>query len=204
MEVKTMKANWSRVALVGCLALLLVACDQIAAPALPDDTIPSSTVMPLGVQTQKEPATALPAQELDKDGTQMAQPASTPSSSGLEGLIEKAKEELAQRLSISVPQIRLVEARGVVWPNSSMGCPQPGMRYIQVPYDGALIILEVEGELFEYHVGGNRGLFLCEMVYKDPNTPPQIDITTLTPSTRNSNNPTPPTPDNGIPPGGDQ
>jgi hypothetical protein len=191
-----MKANWSRIAFVGCLALLLVACDQIAAPALPDDTIPSSTAFPLVIETQKGPT-----QEPDKDGTQMAQPALTSSSSGLEILIEKAKEDLAQRLSIAVTQIKLLEARGVVWPDSSMGCPQPGMRYKQVPYDGALIILEVEGDMFEYHVGGSRGLFLCEMVYKDPNLPPKIDLTALTPSTRNNNTPIAPTPDNSIPPG---
>ena len=119
---------------------------------------------------------------------------SLPTPSGMEGLIEKAKEDLAQRLSISLDQISLVQATGVVWPNSSMGCPQPGMEYLQVPEDGALIILQAEGNMFEYHSGGRRGLFLCEKKYKNPSPPPQIDITNLTP----------PTPDNSIPPGEDK
>jgi hypothetical protein len=199
-----MKTSWFMIAFVGCLALLLVSCDQMIPSSVPDDTTASSSAIPPVVQTQKGPAVALPTQETEKDGTQMAQSALTPSSSGLEILIEEAKKDLAQRLSISVAQINLVEARGVIWPNSSMGCPQPGMLYKQVPYDGALIILEVEGETFEYHVGGNRGLFLCEVIYKDPNKPPQIDITTLTPSTRNNNNPSPSMPDNSIPPGEEQ
>ena len=124
----------------------------------------------------------------------------TPSASGLEGLIEKAKEDLAQRLSISLDQISLVEATGVVWPDSSMGCPQPGMKYLQVPEDGALIVLKVEGNTYEYHNGGKRGLFLCEKKYKNPTPPPQIDILNLTPFRPN----TPSTPDNSIPPGEDK
>jgi hypothetical protein len=118
----------------------------------------------------------------------------TPSASGLEGLIEKAREDLAQRLSISPDQISLVEAAGVVWPDSSMGCPQPGMQYLQVPEDGALIILQADGNMYEYHRGGRRGLFLCEKKYKNPSPPPQIDITPLTP----------PAPNNSIPPGEDK
>jgi hypothetical protein len=122
---------------------------------------------------------------------------STPGTSALESLIKKASEDLAQRLSISLTQVTLVEAKAVVWPDSSMGCPQPGMSYLQVPEDGALIVLEVEGKRYEYHSGGKRGLFLCEMVYKDPSPPPQIDLFNLTPPKTGTSS----TPDNSIPPG---
>lgn len=117
----------------------------------------------------------------------MTPSASTPTASGMEGLIDKAKQDLAQRLSIPLDQINLVEATAVVWPDSSMGCPQPGMAYLQVPQDGALIILQAEGNTYEYHRGGSRGLFLCEKNPKNPEPPAKIDLT-------------PPTPDNSIPP----
>ncbi len=133
----------------------------------------------------------LPLSSPTGDNTQMDPSLPTPSASGLEGLIEKAREDLAHRLSISPDQISLVEATEVVWPDSSIGCPQPGMEYLQVPEDGALIILRAEGNLYEYHSGGRRGLFLCEKKYKNSSPPPQIDITN-------------PTPDNSIPPGEDQ
>ena len=81
----------------------------------------------------------------------MTQPARA---SGLESLIEKAKEDLGQRLSIDVSQINLLEAEEVTWPDASLGCPQPGMRYKQVPEDGALIVLEAQGTTYEYHNGG--------------------------------------------------
>ena len=55
-------------------------------------------------------------------------------------LIIQAKEDLAERLDISPNQIALLSFEEVVWPDSSLGCPQPGMRYIQVPKDGAEVL----------------------------------------------------------------
>ena len=124
----------------------------------------------------------------------------TPGTSGMEGLIEMAKKDLAQRLFVSVDEISLVEAKPVVWPNSSLGCPQPGMAYLQIPEDGALIVLQVAETLYEYHNGGNRGLFLCERNIKEPTPNPKLDIFNLTPS---KSDPPPTIPDNSIPPGED-
>lgn len=128
----------------------------------------------------------------------MASP--TPDISGMESLIEMAKKDLAQRLSISVGEINLVEAKPVVWPDSSMGCPQSGMAYLQIPEDGALIVLKFDGISYEYHNGGSRGLFLCEKDSKEPAPTPKLDIFNLTPS---KSDPPPTTPDNSIPPGED-
>ena len=119
---------------------------------------------------------------------------------GLQSLVDMAKEELATRLSITVDEIDLIDAKAVVWPDSSLGCPQPGMQYLQVPEDGALVILQAKGLNYEYHIGGSRGLFLCEQTLQDKTPPPQIDLFNLTPS---RTNPDAPTPDNSIPPGED-
>lgn len=125
----------------------------------------------------------------------------TPIDPGLQKFVQLAKEDLAQRLAIAVDEIELIEAKAVVWPDSSMGCPQPGMAYLQVPEDGALIVLQAQGNKYEYHNGGSRGLFLCELRFKNETPPPQIDIFNLTPR---SANPGATTPDNSIPPGEDQ
>jgi hypothetical protein len=129
---------------------------------------------------------------------------SPPVDSGLQNLIDQAKDDLAQRLSIPLAQISLVEAKEVVWPDGSLGCPQPGMKYKQVPEDGALIILQVDEINYAYHNGGSRGLFLCEKLYKDPNPPPKLDILNLTPSSKDNDSSAPTMPDNSIPPGEDQ
>lgn len=81
---------------------------------------------------------------------------------GLEGLVDQAKKDLAQRLSVDMEQIELLAAESVVWPDSSLGCPEPGMAYLQVLQDGMLILLSVGGQAYEYHSGGSRGPFLCE------------------------------------------
>ncbi len=86
----------------------------------------------------------------------------TPFASGLESLIEKAKEDLAQRLSSPVTQINLVEATAVVWPDASLGCPQEGMAYAQVLTPGYLILLELGNKEFEYHSSRDTYIVYCE------------------------------------------
>jgi len=116
---------------------------------------------------------------------------------GLENLITLAKQDLSQRLSMSDSEINLVEAKPVVWPDASLGCPQPGMRYKQVPEDGALIVLEVLGIVYQYHSGGSRGLFLCEKLQSMPKKTEQIDITSLMTETPGKNLPPVSTSENG-------
>lgn len=85
-----------------------------------------------------------------------------PPASGLERLVEQAREDLARRLPATPGHIVLVEVSEMTWPDSSIGCPQPGMAYLQVRADGARIVLEADGRRYAYHYGGRRGLFLCE------------------------------------------
>jgi hypothetical protein len=82
--------------------------------------------------------------------------------SGMESLIEMAKNHLAQQLSISVDEISLVEARSVVWPDSSLGCPQEGIMYLQVLTPGFLLLLEHVGTNFEYHTDRSSHIVICE------------------------------------------
>ena len=127
-----------------------------------------------------------------------------PADAGLQDLIDKAIADLAKRLSIPAAQITLLETTPVVWPDSSLGCPQPGMAYPQVPEDGLLIRLQVGEQVYEYHSGGVREPFLCVKTNKDPNPPPQIDFFNLTPSQPKPTSGAAPTPDNSIPPGENQ
>jgi hypothetical protein len=92
----------------------------------------------------------------------------TPSSE-LENLIETAKRDLAQRLSIPILQIKLVDAQKVVWSDSSLGCPKEGMAYAQVLTSGYLILLEYANKPYEYHAGKGSEVFYCT----DPVPPAQ-------------------------------
>jgi hypothetical protein len=81
----------------------------------------------------------------------------------LQPLIEIAQQDLGARLSFdNWWEIEVLEARGVTWPDGGLGCPTPGMAYIQVLVDGAVIRLNGDGKVYEYHSGGSRPPFLCE------------------------------------------
>lgn len=45
----------------------------------------------------------------------------------LDELILAAKEDLALRLSLKADEIEFVDALETVWPDSSAGCPRPGV-----------------------------------------------------------------------------
>jgi hypothetical protein len=116
----------------------------------PMETTPDSGGPPLST-----PMAISPTQ-----GETMTSP--TPDVSGMESLIEMAKNDLAQRLSIPVGEISLVEAKPVVWSDSSLGCPQEGIMYLQVLTPGFLILLEHDGVTVEYHASRGNSLVTCE------------------------------------------
>lgn len=90
----------------------------------------------------------------------------TPQNPYLQNIVIAAKEDLADRLSISVDQVDLLEVHEVTWSDASLGCPQPGMHYAQVLQDGLLIRLSAKGQEYEYHSGGSSEPFLCEQPAK--------------------------------------
>jgi hypothetical protein len=81
---------------------------------------------------------------------------------GLLAWAQPAVEDLARRLGVPVERVTVVALGAVTWSDRSCGCPQPGMRYPQVPVDGAYARLEAGGRSWHYHGGGGRDPFLCE------------------------------------------
>ncbi len=76
--------------------------------------------------------------------------------------VEQAKADLAERLSVDVNTIEVVESQSVTWRDGSMGCAEPGMMYPQVLVPGMRILLSVDGQAYEYHSGNDRAPFFCE------------------------------------------
>ncbi|MCL1595519.1 MAG: hypothetical protein M3132_14300 [Actinomycetia bacterium] len=79
----------------------------------------------------------------------------------LASLVALASADLVKRLAATIDDIVVVSAESVVWPDGSLGCPIPDMRYTQVQVEGAKIVLFVDGGLYNYHSGGRRGPLLC-------------------------------------------
>src|SRR5215211_2656638 len=146
-----------RVAFLGWLFFIVSGCNPMITPNAPREAI-NATETP-----------AIPNSPTEGEATQMTPSLPTPADPGLQSLIEKAKEDLAQRLSITPAQINLIEMMEVEWSDSGLGCPQPGMDYLQVITPGYLILLETNAQTYEYH--SNRDTYF---VYCENQSPPII------------------------------
>ena len=89
---------------------------------------------------------------------------------GLQPYIDLAIADLAGRLQVESGAITTRSAVLTVWPDASLGCPQPGMQYAQVQTDGSQILLEVDGVVYAYHAGGDTTPFLCDSAVKAGST----------------------------------
>jgi hypothetical protein len=128
------------------LTYLLNGCQ--ASPTLPDAP-PDSISSPLATL----PATG------DVEMTPSILPPEEP---GLQDLITNVKADLAGRLSLPAEEITLLEYTEVEWSDSSMDCPEPGMSYLQVITPGYRIILQANGNSYEYHSNRDSYFVYCE------------------------------------------
>ncbi|MEW6401056.1 MAG: hypothetical protein AB1649_04610 [Chloroflexota bacterium] len=138
-----------KIILAALIPLVLLGCS----PAIP-------TTQELEAPTPLNTESVFPSPSQGNE-MQVTQPP-TPSDPGLQGLLEQAKMDLAQRLFISITEITLVEITSVEWSDSSLDCPQPGMSYLQVITPGYRILLEANGSAYEYHSNGTAHVVYCE------------------------------------------
>ncbi len=80
----------------------------------------------------------------------------------LDQLRQQSRSDLATRLHLDEAAITVVEARPVVWPNSSAGCPKPGYMYTQMLTEGVLIRLQARGRIYHYHTGAKGPAVFCK------------------------------------------
>jgi hypothetical protein len=80
---------------------------------------------------------------------------------------------LSAEFDVATDRIEIISARAVEWPDTSLGCPQPGEAYAEVITPGYAIVLEVEGERFEIHTDetGDQ-IIICDVTGMEPTPPP--------------------------------
>ena len=76
-------------------------------------------------------------------------------------IVEQARVDLMERTGVAAEAVEVVLAEAVVWPDASLGCPQPDMIYAQVLREGARVVLRTGDKLYTYHTGGDQVPFLC-------------------------------------------
>jgi hypothetical protein len=136
-----------------------VALVVLAACGSADDaagTVPAVTTSEPG-PTAPEP-TGGPTVPAASGGTEPSGPASDPPRLNDE---QQAIADLARRQGVDPSAITTVSVENVTWRDSSIGCPQQGMQYLQVLVDGVRVVLELDGRRYEYHSGRGRPPFYC-------------------------------------------
>ena len=75
--------------------------------------------------------------------------------------IQAAIADAARQTGLAPAAIQLVRAERREWRDSSLGCPQPGMAYLQVVTPGWLVELRAGRRTLEYHTDARGRAVLC-------------------------------------------
>ena len=85
----------------------------------------------------------------------------TPLPEAVMPLVYIAIQDLAQRLGVGLDEITVVHYEEVLWPDASLGCPQPGMDNAQVITQGLKIVFQFEEDTYSYHSDLKELVMLC-------------------------------------------
>lgn len=141
-------------------------------PLAPADTpTQENTPLPEAFPTQQQPAPTNQPSPTSGVKTQV-QPSPTSQVHGLPGatpmtdpqllkLANDAKADLSTNANLPVASIAVKSVTPQEWTNAALGCPRPGIFYIQVLTQGYIIVLTGGGRDWEYHAGGTR-VVLCD------------------------------------------
>ena len=130
------------------LAVLLTSCSQLR--AVPISPTPSP----------------LPAPKPESFPSPQATRVSPVTGSGdltaADTAVRAAISDAASRLKVASDTIQVVSVSATDWSDTSLGCPQPGMAYIQILMKGHRIQLKAGDRVYVYHSGERQAPFLCE------------------------------------------
>lgn len=80
----------------------------------------------------------------------------------LQEIVSLVTDDLNQRIGIAVENIHLLELESIEWPDSGLGCGQPGEVYLPVLTPGYRIALEADGQRYVYHTNTSNSFILCD------------------------------------------
>jgi hypothetical protein len=104
-----------------------------------------------------------PVSTPDKTMMVPVQPAAVPLPPGSEAAIAAAVADLTTTQGLPPDQLTVLSVTATDWPDTSLGCPQEGMMYAQVITPGYLIILQAQGQQYEYHTNQTgQNVILCQ------------------------------------------
>ena len=107
-------------------------------------------------------ACAIAALAMLASGCQAAAPAATDGPAAeRDPIADLAVDTLASELDVPQERIHVVSVAAVDWPDSSVGCPKPGMAYLTVITPGHKVLLKVDERTYAVHEAKGRA-FVCQ------------------------------------------
>jgi hypothetical protein len=150
------------------LLVTLAACGSAAPTVTPPPTAPAATATATRAATPQPgaagsptPATpGAPAATRTASGTP-GTPTATPGGAMYPEIVRRAIAHLAADLGVPEAEIEVVSVESTEWPDSSLGCPDPGHAYLTVITPGYLIFLKAGGRQYEYHTNEKNMVIRC-------------------------------------------
>jgi hypothetical protein len=135
--------------------LAVAALVMLAACSATGGSSPGSS--PSAPEESEQPATSASSQPASSEDAAVGAPEGIPDE--VWGAI---MTDLAERVGAQVAEPTVVRAAPTTWNDGSLGCPEAGQVYTQALVDGYQVVLEVDGERFDYHVGRGTDVRLCD------------------------------------------
>jgi hypothetical protein len=78
-----------------------------------------------------------------------------------QAVVDRALAEAASLAHLPREQLVIVRAEPVVWNDSSLGCPEPGVMYTQALVNGYWVVIGAAGKTYDFRVGRGGSFRLC-------------------------------------------
>jgi hypothetical protein len=131
----------------------VTATPTFAIPSLPPKTVVANpTAIVVTPVPARSPAVANPTSNL------------TPGGNNVQSLAKQAvANDMQRNYGVSVANQEMVSISETEWSDSSLGCPQPGMTYLQVITPGYLIVMKDKPQnvQYEYHTDMRGRAVMC-------------------------------------------
>jgi hypothetical protein len=131
----------------------------LAPTPVPATSTPQPTPTPADLQTEiEEPNSPVTA----PNNPTMGESRDIQPGPGSDEALAAAIADLSQQAGLAEDQISVVSIEAAEWSDASLGCPEEGFMYAQVITPGFRIVLEAQGQQYEYHTDQNDNVVLCE------------------------------------------
>ena len=79
----------------------------------------------------------------------------------LHSVTEAALADAVRQTGVDRSKLSIVRAEMVTWRDGSLGCPQPGMQYMQALVPGFRVQIQAGDKVLDYHASLRGSLALC-------------------------------------------